>query len=361
MRIKSFTSAMTFVFLIVVFSFLGYQRVHKPRVFILHSYHEHLPWVERVNQGIRHVFKDKPYISLRYFYMDTKRRSSPVYLQRISKAVLSAIHAWKPDVLITFDHDAQNLIGQNLDHFKNINIIMGSITDSKNWQEYDKQPNITGITEKIPVAAIREVLSLIFRQERRIYYLSDDSNTAKTLEKNMLSQNWGSYELVDHKRVNTFNEWKEAVREADKNADILLVSVYHSIKDGRKKVNTRHLVSWMNQNIHIPVVGVYESFILDGGMISIAISGLEQGYSAGWLAFNLIEKKINIKDIPTLHGKTFSLFINKNELLKRFPQAQIPIILDIFSKSSPKLDSAQEEEPEPQDKQPSELFAGNAS
>ncbi|KTD26220.1 ABC transporter substrate-binding protein [Legionella israelensis] len=341
MRIKSLIPTMTGVFLILAFSFLGYQRVHKPRIFILHSYNEYMPWVERVNQGIRHVFKDKAYISLRYFYMDTKRRNSPVYIQRISKAVLAAIHAWKPDVLISFDNDAQNLIGQNLTRFKNTKIIMGGVTDNKRWPEYDKLPNITGITEEIPVAAIREVLSLIFRQERRIYYLSDDSITSRTLEKNMLSQNWGSYELVAHKRLKTLDEWKEAVQEANKTADILLVSVYHSIKDGKKNINTQKLVSWMNENSRIPVVGVYESFIIDGGMIAIAISGLEQGYSAAWLAFNVIEKKIAIRDIPTLRGKTFSLFINKDELRKRFPQAQIPIILDTFSKSSSKLNHLQ--------------------
>lgn len=328
---------LTAVFLILVFYFLGYQRLHKPRVFVLHSYHQNMPWVQRINQGISHVFKDKAYISRRYFYMDTKRRNSPFYMQRISKAVIGAIRAWKPDVIISFDNDAQNIIVDNLQYFKNTKIIMGGVTDNRRWHLYDELPDITGISEEIPVAAIREVLSLIFRQERRIYYLSDDSITSKTLEKNMLSQPWGSYELVAHKRVSTFEEWKAAVKEAGKTADILLVSVYHSIRDGKNYVNTKKLVSWMNNNSKIPVVGVYESFIIDGGMIAIAISGLEQGYSAAWLAFNIIEKKIAIDEIPVLRGKSFTLYINKNALHKRFPQAQIPIILDTFSKSSSRL------------------------
>ena len=74
----------------------------------------------------------------------------------------------------------------------------------------------------------------------------------------------------------------------------------------------------------------YEAFIIDGGMLAIAISSLEQGYTAAWLALNIIEKKLTIQEIPLLHGKTFSLFIQKKMLLKRFPQVHIPVILDGF-------------------------------
>ncbi len=339
MKTKSLTPVMTGIFLVLVFSFLGYQRVHKPRVFVLHSYDKKMPWVERINQGISQVFKDKAYISLRYFYMDTKNRDSKPYLNRISKAALAAIYAWKPDILIACDSDAQNLVNKYFSKSENIKIILTGVTDSRQLPAYEKSKHITAITEEIPVIAVREILSLIFRQQRRIYYLSDDSSTSKTLEKNMLDQNWGSYDLIKHMRVKTFKEWQAAVRDAGKNADILLVSVYNSIKDGKRHVSPAKLVSWMNDNSPIPVVGVYESFILDGGKIAIAISSIEQGYSAAWMAFNLIENKLSMTDIPLMHGKTFSLFIDKNKLQKSFPRAQVPVILDAFSRANKQLNT----------------------
>ena len=333
MSTKNLTNICSVLFLIVVFSFLSYQRSHKPRIFILHSYQQSSPWVQGLNQGVRSIFRDKAYISLRTFYMNSKPYDSKIYREHIIKDLKTTIDAWRPDIIVAFDNEAQNIAVQEFANKPNIKVILAGITDSRRWHEYELTPNITGITEQIPVQAIREILSLMFRNQKRIYYLSDNSNAAQTLDKAITQQDWGSYELVAHRRVKTFSEWKKAVHEAEKNADVLLISVYHQVMDGKQNVQPKQLVRWMNENSKIPVVGVYESFIIDGGMMAIAISSLEQGYIAAWLAFNIIEKKLSIQEIPLLHGKTFSLFIQKKKLLQRFPDVQIPVILEAFSKS----------------------------
>jgi len=271
--------------------------------------------------------------------MDTKRSDSQNYINHVAKSLHATVKNWKPNILIAFDEDAQNLAMREFANYPDIKVILAGITDSRRWLEYEKTPNITGITEQIPVKAIREILSLMFRNQKRIYYLSDNSAAAQTLDKSVTEEAWGSFELVAHKRVDTFVQWKAAVNEASKTADILLVSVYHSILDGKKAVEPKQLISWMNRNSKIPVVGVYEGFIIDGGILAIAISSLEQGYTAAWLAFNIIEKKLTIQEIPLLHGKTFSLFMQKEKLLQRFPDVHIPVILDAFSKSHGSLNS----------------------
>lgn len=339
MSSKNLTTICSVLFLIVVFSFLSYQRLHKPRVFILHSYPDTMPWVQSLNQGVRSIFDNKAYISLRYFYMNTKHHHSQVYMEHITKTLKTTIDAWHPDIIVAFDDDAHKIAVQEFANSPDIKVILAGITDSRRWREYELTPNITGITEQIPIKATREILSLMFRNQKRIYYLSDNSTAATTLDKAITKQDWGSYELVGRQRVETFDQWKAAVHEAEKKADILLISVYHTIMEGGHEVLPKQLVRWMNENSKIPVVGVYESFIIDGGMMAIAISSLEQGYTAAWLALNIIEKKLTIQEIPLLHGKTFSLFIQKDKLLKRFPEVHIPVILDAFSKSHRSLNA----------------------
>ncbi|CDZ76075.1 ABC-type uncharacterized transport system, periplasmic component [Legionella massiliensis] len=339
MNLKPLTFICSGLFLLIVFSFLGYQRLHKPRILILHSYNVNMPWVQSLNQGVRTIFGDKAYISLRYFYMDTKRGYSQSYIEHVAKALHATIKNWKPDIVVAFDDDAHNLALLEFANSQDSKVILAGITDSRRWLEYENTPNITGITEQIPVKAIREILSLMFRNQKRIYYLSDNSAASQTLDKSITDEDWGSFELVAHKRVETFEQWKAAVNEANKTADILLVSVYHSISEGEQGADPKRLVSWMNKNSRIPVVGVYEGFIIDGGMLAIAISSLEQGYTAAWLALNIIEKKLTIQEIPLLHGKTFSLFMQKEELLKQFPDVHIPVILDAFSRSHGSLNS----------------------
>lgn len=323
----------TLLFLIVSFSFLSYQRLHKPRILVIHSYHKEMPWVHSLNRGISNVFSDKAYISLRYLYMNTKHQNSKRYLAQMQRMIKAAVNNWHPDLILAFDHDAQETLMKLERQGLEPPIIFAGISDNKHFAIYNQKPNVTGITEQIPVRAVREILSLLFRNQRRIYYLSDDSSAARLLDKDLASSNWGGFELVEHKRVKTVKQWRQAVKEAESKADILLISLYHTLKDGKHAVKRKKLVRWMNNKVNIPVVGLYESFMIDGGLISIAISGLEQGYTAARLALEVVEKKITIRDIPLIRGQTFSLFIEKEALRKRFPQMQVPVILDAFARS----------------------------
>ncbi len=330
---KSIATLGTLLFLVVSFSFLSYQRLHKPRILVIHSYHKEMPWVNSLNRGVDNVFGGKAYISLRYYYMNTKHQSSKRHLNQVQRMLKATIKSWHPDLIITFDHDAQDVLMQLEKKDLKTPIIFAGISDEKHFALYNQKPNVTGITEQIPVRAVREILSLLFRNQRRIYYLSDDSSAARVLDNDIALSNWGGFDLVKHKRVKTLSEWKEAVKEAELSADILLVSMYHTLKDGKRNVNRRRLVNWMNNKVNIPIVGLYESFMIDGGLISIAISGSEQGYIAARLALDVVEKKLSVRDIPIIRGQTFSLFIEKKALRKRYPQVQIPAILDAFSRS----------------------------
>lgn len=323
----------TLLFLVVSFAFLSYQRLHKPRILVIHSYHESMPWVKSLNRGIKKVFGDKAYLSLRYYYMNTKFQNSKRHIAQMQRLLKAIINSWHPDLILAFDHDAQDVLINLEKQGIHTPIIFASISDEKHFAMFNHDSNIAGITEHIPIRAVREILSLLFRHQRRVYYLSDDSTAARLLEKDIVHSNWGGFELIQHRRVKTVKAWKKAVKEAEKQADILLISMYHTLKDGKHHVNHRQLVKWMNQEISIPVVGLYETYMIDGGLISIAISGQEQAYIAARLALDVIEKKASIKDIPVIRGKTFSLFIEKDALVKRFPDVHIPVILDAFAHS----------------------------
>jgi ABC-type uncharacterized transport system substrate-binding protein len=331
MQPKLLKTVFTGLFLVLVVTFLAYQRSHKPRIFILHSYHQKLPWVQSLNRGIAEVFGDKAYVNLRYFYMDTKSLHPNRYLERLNTTITKAISAWEPDIIIAFDYDAHNLVRNKFANNPKIKLVLAGVTDSKRWAEYEDTPNITGITEQVPVNVIREILSLIFPSKKRIYYLSDDSASARELDEEISKEDWSPFELTRH-RVKTFVEWKAAVFRAAQSADILLVSTFYTITDGSQQIPAAQLIGWMNQNSRIPAVGMYESYIINGGMIAVAKSGREQGHTAAWLALNILEKKMAIQNIPLIHGKTFSFFVNKAMMQKKFPKIHIPEILDALSK-----------------------------
>ncbi|MCC5792740.1 MAG: hypothetical protein JJT82_09080 [Legionellaceae bacterium] len=321
------------IFLLLASFFLTYQRLYKPRILIIHSYHPQMPWVLRLNSGIEKIFADKAFIARRYFYMHTKHKHSPRYLRHMRQSIQNTVRQWQPDVIIAFDPDAQNAVAHLARQGISTKIIFAGTTSEASLRAFQDNPNSTGIREKVPVRAMREILSLIFRNKRQIYYLSDDSFAARALETMIRRENWGAFHLVAHKRVKTVEEWQEAVQEANRKADILLVSVYHTLQQGRHKVNRRALLQWMNAQATIPVVGMYESFMGDGGLMAIAISSYEQGFRAAQMALQLVEKQAQVSDMPVLEGKAFALFIEKGKLKKQFPDIYVPAILDAFSRS----------------------------
>ena len=163
------------LFLVCSLSFIFYQKTHKLKVFVLHSYHASMPWVQELDHGLEHVFNKRHYIDVRSFYMKTNRKMSAAYLKRRAREALSLIHRYKPDMVIIFDINAQKLVMKKLITNSDLNIVLAGITDSKDMKKFQLAKNVTGVLEKIPVQVVQEVLSLMFKTERRIAYLSDNS------------------------------------------------------------------------------------------------------------------------------------------------------------------------------------------
>ena len=84
----------------------------KPRVLILHSYATDYSWVNDVNKGIDEVIGKKPF-SVKYYYLDTKKRPDTGYMTNAGIAARNLINKWKPDVIIAVDDEAQMLDDHN--------------------------------------------------------------------------------------------------------------------------------------------------------------------------------------------------------------------------------------------------------
>ncbi len=326
------------VFLCLSMSFLLYQRTHKLSVFVLHSNSSSMSWVQSLERGLDTVFKNKRYIDIRSFYMNTKQKTSRSYLKRISREAISLIQRYKPDVIIVFDTDAQQLVVKKLiGKFENP-IVLAGVTNIKDLKLFEKEANITGILEKIPVKVVQEILSLMLPKKNRIFYLSDNSSSARQLDKDIINENWGEFHLIAHKRVSTFEQWKRSIMDAQTQADVILLSTYQMVYDHGKQVSPMKLVQWTLDHSKIPVIGLYESFVNDGGYLAIAIASVEQGYTAAKMAMFLLDKKVKIDKIPFTRSQTFQLQIRKRLVKQYYPDITIPSILEAFSKTKWQLD-----------------------
>lgn len=325
-------------FLIIAFSFIGYQRTHKLRVFVLYSYHKQMPWVQGLQAGIDQVFAKRHYVDFRYFYMDTKRKHSQSYLSRTAREAKLAIDHYQPDVLIVFDYNAQKWVASNFIKQKTFPVLVSGVTADQDLVAYQRTKNVAGVIEKTQVRAIQEVISLMFPKAKKLYYLSDNSPSAQQLEVDVSKSDWGKFALVEHAKVDSVSEWKQHILKAQQQADVILVSTYQTIRDKKRFPTPEKLIEWTLSHSRIPVIGLYESFVIDGGYLAISVASFEQGYTAAKLALFLIEKKITIDQIPFITNQTFQLQMRKHQALKHYPDIQIPVILDALSKTKWQLD-----------------------
>ncbi len=331
-------TTLIFLFLLIAFSFIAYQRTHKLRVFVIQSYHSNMSWVKGLHAGMDQVFKKKRYIDIRQFYMNTKHKHSNAYLKRISREAISAIRQYKPDVIIAFDTHAQKWVASKFINSPKYKIVLAGVTESSDLKRFKAAKNITGVLEKIPINAIQEVLALMLPNSKRIYYISDNSITSHQLDKDISQEDWGRFKLVEHTKVKTFQQWKKEVLAAQKKADVILLSTYKTILDGKKHISPTKLIQWSLANSKVPIIGLYESFIDDGGYLAISVASFEQGYTAAKIANFILEKKLTVDKVPFLTSQTFQLQLRKQKVLKHYPNIHITVILEAFSKAKWQLD-----------------------
>lgn len=263
----------------------------RKKVLILHSYHGEYAWLQQVNKGIlsglmEERFDPEKNINLEYFYMDTKRKTSPQWMQEISAKAIEKIKTWQPDLVIATDDNAQkHVVAKMKDSGVNF-VFLGVNADpmAYNFISSPEDPGgtITGSIERARFEQSVKLLKRLVPNARRIAIVSDDGPTGASVVNRILAKaNSMDIEIVATRRIGNFNEWKNYITSVQDKADALIVVVYFTLKDEEgNPVNGDEVLNWTVNNSKIPDIGFW-SWAVEGGLLaSEAISGYQQGHYA---------------------------------------------------------------------------------
>lgn len=139
--------------LLMVISF----NLSTPRVLILQSYSRNYPWSSDIDIGIRRILGERPDYALRWFYLDTDRHTDPHYYENIGQTARRLIDQWQPDIVIAIDDEAQEYVMKYYVDDPEIRIIFAGVNQDPKVYGYDQANNVTGILERNPLEAIKEV------------------------------------------------------------------------------------------------------------------------------------------------------------------------------------------------------------
>ncbi|WCN09838.1 hypothetical protein [Marinomonas mediterranea] len=317
--------AIRLVIMGIVLGVAGLVWQHKqdePRVFVIHSYNTDLSWVNSIDEGIlAQLNSELPSAQVRFHYMDLKNHNGCNFRRRSTRDVLYGIMDWKPDYLLLVDDLAQELIGahylayenkvfpekslaerlfaqdcpeQDLDFYEQTyaqswdslpQIVFAGVNYSVEPYGYFNAVNTQGIYEHKNFVALSETLLDLSRycgDERAtaVLPLNDNSPTARRELTSYRQFNWFPLELMEPTAVSTLAEWKQQVALANENRAMLLIANYQQVeteKGSKQFVPADQLIHWTVSHAHFPVLGAGTNFVDDGGMMTVAIAGLEQG------------------------------------------------------------------------------------
>lgn len=280
------------LFLTGSISLLVWFNLSKPRILILHSYDQGYSWVKDVNTGIRRVLDKRGDLTLRWYYLDTKRHPWPEFKENAGRAARRLIDETQPDILIAIDDDAQAYVARHyLDH-PHIAIVFAGVNNDPARYGYDTANNVSGILERLPLAALKETLDLTAARSGlpaplRLRFIGDRSETVLGDEHTFRHFNWAPYIVQPARLVDTWPEWQRAVEESAADTDVLIVSNYRRLTRSAKDstlVPAREVIAWTEAHAKPLFIGTNAFFAEDGGMLAIGTSPYEQGEVAARLA-----------------------------------------------------------------------------
>ncbi len=339
---RALSALFLLLFFVILIGGILWVNVNRPRVMVLHSYDNDYIWTRDVNEGINRVFDHQSNLYVQHHDMGTKKHSGKDYLRRAAVAARQAISRFEPDVLIAVDDYAQKLVAMEYVGHPSMSVVFAGVNGSIEPYGYDGAPNVTGILERKPVKALKQVLMILastspteIKGKPRVLFLSDASHSAERDAEYLDGHDWSPLEYLGHKSQSDYAGWKQQVLELEGKVDYLLVGGYRKVAadgDNAGFVPPEEIMEWTEQNSPAPVIGINIFNSRDGAMLSVGVSPYEQGEVAAEMAMAIIREGKRAGDIPVATSSQFVIAMRESVLQRR--HIVVPEIFEAFAKAT---------------------------
>ena len=283
-------------FLVVALLLLGGFNLSKPRILVLHSSQRTLATVGRVDEGIRQVLdKNRQPLTAHWHYLGIDRLPDQDLREDAAKIGLRAIQKFNPDVVIAVDDEAQEYVARRFAGQDRPKLVYTAVDRDPKEYGYVGAANVTGVSEKLPLATLRDVLQYVKQgQPVNVAVLGDKGPTSKGQLEQVLAFNWGVHNIVSTQSLSDFPAWQAAITALEGKADVLLVLSHSNLPTGLGAPNTvptDEVVRWIEAHSKPLPVGTGIEFVESGGGLSVAPSARSMGELAATDALNWLKGK----------------------------------------------------------------------
>ncbi len=274
------------------------QTYQGKKVLLVDSYHEGYAWSDGTIRGVKTALKGKG-LHLKVVHMDTKRNKDKAFKQEAARKVKAEIEAFKPDVVIAADDNANKYLVSK--YYKDANLPF--VFCGLNWDAsvYGlPYSNATGMVEVSPVMELLDQLK-IYAKGNRVGFVAADVLTMRKEEAN--------YKRIFNldpvtKFTKTMDEWKKAIIDVQGQVDTLLIGNSAGIGDW----NDDEAMQFLLSNTKVPS-GTVHDHMAKYAMLGFTKIPEEQGFYAANTALKILDG-VSPATIPVVKNKEGRLTIN---------------------------------------------------
>jgi len=266
------------------------QPANKFKVLHVMSYHSPWKWTDDQLQGFKEALHGLD-VQYEVFQMDTKRQSSEQCRLKVAAEAGEFMEAWKPDLVFTSDDDAQLYFAK---HYIDTDTPFVFCAVNADPAEYGfvGSKNITGVLERMHFIQTVRLLKQIVPSVQRIAIITDTGKMWNPMIKRLKQNEYRlpeDVEIADYYVLDTFEQFKETVRNCEGSVDALgFLGVFEFKDENGSNVPFEQVQRWVVENSMLPDFTFWNDRVDKGTLCAVTVSGFAQGQAAGEIARGIL-------------------------------------------------------------------------
>jgi hypothetical protein len=266
-----------------------------------------------------------------WYYLGLERSPRKDGWQDAATQARRAIEQLRPHVVLAVDDEAQAYVAR---HYTvpvgspqtanpTTRIVYVAIDSQPASYGYDSAPNVSGVLERLPLAAIREtLLTLRNGQPARLAVIGLADPTGFAEIQQVQAFDWGPHRLVAAQVLPDFAAWQQTIPRLDSLADVLIVLSFGGLPQGggvSTPTTVQEVASWIETHAKALPIGVDTTFVEGGGGLAISPSPREMGEASMQMSLDWLRDVAKGRPAapPVVTGRHYRVALRESALRAR--------------------------------------------
>lgn len=293
------------------------------RVLVLHSFHKGQKWNDDLSRGISDVL-DRKGIELHFEYMDARRFADERHFSSLYRLYRDK-YLWQPvDVIISTDESALDfLLLFHEDLFPDVPVVFCGVKFLDENRLYGEE-GITGLIELVDIEGSIQLILELTPKIEQVLVVTDNSPTSISTIKAFVPvlrryQDRFAFHFTELMSLETL---RRKLASLPRSSAVLLVNYTRDITG--RILSMEESARTIADSSPVPVYALWDSYLGNGILGGLLISGYKQGKIAANMAMALLQGR-RVEHMPVMKSVAGQTMFDYRQL-KRFhiPERRLP-------------------------------------